>query len=279
MDLYTETQMLLNQYHLKANKRYGQNFLINQDIVDEIIEKSEINSNDVVIEIGPGLGTLTKALAAVAKKVIAVELDENMVKILKERPLGNNIEIIHNDILKVDLKSIIAENESVKVVANLPYYITTPIIMTLLENKYNLESITVMVQKEVGRRVCSEPGSKEYGAITVSVKYYSDAKIIIDVPKDNFLPAPEVDSCVIKLDIRKTSIVDLKDEKLFFEIIRNGFCQRRKTILNSLTVNGITKDKLKDVLSELSIDEKLRAEDLSIYDFANISNLVGGKYD
>lgn len=279
MDLYTETQMLLNQYHLKANKRYGQNFLINQDIVDEIIEKSEINSNDVVIEIGPGLGTLTKALAAVAKKVIAVELDGNMVKILKERPLGNNIEIIHNDILKVDLKSIIAENESVKVVANLPYYITTPIIMTLLENKYNLESITVMVQKEVGRRVCSEPGSKEYGAITVSVKYYSDAKIIIDVPKDNFLPAPEVDSCVIKLDIRKTSIVDLKDEKLFFEIIRNGFCQRRKTILNSLTVNGITKDKLKDVLSELSIDEKLRAEDLSIYDFANISNLVGGKYD
>lgn len=279
MDLYSETQMILNQYHLKANKRYGQNFLINQDIVDEIIEKSEINENDVVIEIGPGLGTLTKALAAVAKKVIAVELDENMVKILRERPLGNNIEIIHDDILKVDLKSIINANESVKVVANLPYYITTPIIMTLLENKYNLKSITVMVQKEVGRRVCSEPGSKEYGAITVSVKYYSEAKIIIDVPKDNFLPAPEVDSCVIKLDIRKTPIVNLKDEKLFFEIIKNGFCQRRKTILNSLTSNEITKDKLKDILQVLSISEKLRAEDLSIYDFANISNLVGGKDD
>ena len=279
MDLYSETQMILNQYHLKANKRYGQNFLINQDIVDEIIEKSEINNNDVVIEIGPGLGTLTKALAAVAKKVIAVELDENMVKILNERPLGNNIEIIHDDILKVDLKSIIDTNESVKVVANLPYYITTPIIMTLLENKYNLKSITVMVQKEVGRRVCSEPGSKEYGAITVSVKYYSDAKIIIDVPKDNFLPAPEVDSCVIKLDIRKNPIVNLNDEKLFFEIIKNGFCQRRKTILNSLTTNGITKDKLKDILAKLELSEKLRVEDLSIYDFANISNMVGGKYD
>ncbi|MBR4110639.1 MAG: 16S rRNA (adenine(1518)-N(6)/adenine(1519)-N(6))-dimethyltransferase RsmA [Clostridia bacterium] len=271
--------MILNQYHLKANKRYGQNFLINQNIVDEIIEKSEINENDVVIEIGPGLGTLTKALATVAKKVIAVELDENMVKILKERPLGNNIEIIHDDILKVDLKSIIDTNESVKVVANLPYYITTPIIMTLLENKYNLQSITVMVQKEVGRRICSEPGSKEYGAITVSVKYYSDAKIIIDVPKDNFLPAPEVDSCVIKLDIRKTPIVELNDEKLFFEIIKNGFCQRRKTILNSLTSNGITKEKLKDILDKLELSEKLRAEDLSIYDFANISNMVGGKND
>ena len=279
MDLYSETQMILNQYHLKANKRYGQNFLINQDIVDEIIEKSEINNNDVVIEIGPGLGTLTKALAAVAKKVIAVELDENMVKILKERPLGNNIAIIHDDILKVDLKSIIEENESVKVVANLPYYITTPIIMTLLENRYNLESITVMVQKEVGRRLCSEPGSKEYGAITVSVKYYSDAKIIIDVPKDNFIPSPEVDSCVIKLDIRKHPIVNLKNEKLFFELIKNGFCQRRKTILNSLPGDGITKEKLKDILHELSISEKLRAEDLSIYDFANISNLVEGKDD
>lgn len=279
MDLYNETQMLLNQYHLKANKRYGQNFLINGDIVNEIIEKSEINENDIVIEIGPGLGTLTKAIAAVAKKVIAIELDENMVKILKERPLGNNIQIVHDDILKVDLKSMIKENESVKVVANLPYYITTPIIMTLLENKYNLESITVMVQKEVGRRICSDPGSKEYGAITVSVKYYSDAKIIIDVPKDNFLPAPEVDSCVIKLDIRKVPIVDLKDEKMFFEIIKNGFCQRRKTILNSLTSNGITKDKLKDILDKLSISEKLRAEDLSIYDFANISNMIGGKND
>lgn len=279
MDLYSETQMLLNQYHLKANKRYGQNFLINQDIVDEIIEKSEINNNDVVIEIGPGLGTLTKALAAVAKKVIAVELDENMVNILKERPLGNNIEIIHDDILKVNLKSIIEENESVKVVANLPYYITTPIIMTLLENRYNLESITVMVQKEVGRRLCSDPGSKEYGAITISVKYYSNAKIIIDVPKNNFLPVPEVDSCVIKLDIRKNPIVDLNNEKLFFELIKNGFCQRRKTILNSLPTNEITKEKLKDILQELSISEKLRAEDLSIYDFANISNLVEGKDD
>lgn len=277
MDLYSETQMILNQYHLRANKRFGQNFLINQDVLEEIIEKSEIDKNDVVIEIGPGLGTLTRELAKVAKKVIAIELDENMVRILNERPLGDNIDIIQDDILKVDLEDLIKNYESVKVVANLPYYITTPIIMKLLENRYNIKSITIMVQKEVGRRICSDPGGKEYGAITVSVKYYSDAKIIIDVPKDNFLPSPEVDSCVIKLDVRESPVVNLVDEKLFFEIIKTSFCQRRKTILNSLTANGIEKEQLKVVLEKLSIDEKLRAENLSIYDFANISNMLGGK--
>lgn len=277
MNLYDETQMLLNQYNLKANKRLGQNFLINQNIVDEIIEKSEITSNDTILEIGPGLGTLTKALAKVAKKVIAIELDENMVRILKGRPIGENIEIIHGDILKVDLNEILKEYDSIKVVANLPYYITTPIIMKLLEDRYDIKSITIMVQREVGKRLCAEPGNKDYGAITISVNYYCDANIVVDVPKDNFLPAPEVDSCVVKLDIRKNSIVDLVNEKLFFELIKNGFSQRRKTILNSLTSGKFSKEEIKVALEKFSIDEKLRAEDLSIFDFANISNVLGGK--
>lgn len=279
MNLFDETQMLLNQYNLRANKRLGQNFLINQDIVDQIIEKSQITKEDTVLEIGPGLGTLTKALAIAAKKVIAVELDENMVKILNGRPIGENIEIIHGDILCVNLRDILKECDSIKVVANLPYYITTPIIMKLLEDRYNIKSITVMVQKEVGRRLCAKPGSKEYGAITISVDYYSEASIVIDVPKDNFLPSPEVDSCVVKLDIRKKPPVELVDEKLFFELVKNGFCQRRKTILNSLTSGNRTKEEIKEILEKLSIAERLRAENLSIYDFANISNMLGGKND
>lgn len=279
MNLYDETQMLLNQYNLRANKRLGQNFLINQEIVDQIIEKSQITKEDTVLEIGPGLGTLTKALAKAAKNVIAVELDENMVNILNGRPIGENIEIVHGDILNVNLREILKEYDSIKVVANLPYYITTPIIMKLLEERYDIKSITIMVQKEVGKRLCAKPGSKDYGAITISVDYYSKADIVIDVPKDNFLPAPEVDSCVVKLDIREEPPVDLVDEKVFFELIKNGFCQRRKTILNSLTSGNRTKEEMKKILDKLLIDERLRAENLSIYDFANISNMLGGKND
>lgn len=279
LNLYDETQMLLNQYNLKANKRLGQNFLINQDIVEQIIEKSQITKEDTVLEIGPGLGTLTKALAKASKQVIAIELDENMVKILEGRPIGDNIKIIHGDILNVDLNEILKDSENVKVVANLPYYITTPIIMKLLEDRYDIKSITIMVQKEVGRRLCANPGNKEYGAITISVNYYSSPSIVIDVPKDNFLPAPEVDSCVVKLDIREKPPVELINEKLFFELIKNAFCQRRKTILNSLASGNRTKEELKEILEKLSIDEKLRAENLSIYDFANISNVLGGKDD
>ncbi len=279
MNLYDETQMLLNQYNLRANKRLGQNFLINQDIVEQIIEKSQITKEDTVLEIGPGLGTLTKALAKASKQVIAIELDENMVNILNGRPIGDNIKVIHADILSTDLNEILKDCDSVKVVANLPYYITTPIIMKLLEGRYDIKSITIMVQKEVGRRLCAKPGNKEYGAITISVNYYSNPSIVIDVTKDNFLPAPEVDSCVVKLDIREKPPVDLIDEKLFFELIKNAFCQRRKTILNSLASGNRTKEELKNILEKLSIDEKLRAENLSIYDFANISNVLGGKDD
>lgn len=274
MNLYEETRMLLNQYGLKANKRLGQNFLINNEIIEEIVEKSEITDEDTVIEIGPGLGSLTKALLPVAKKVIVVELDPNMVDILKNRFLEKNLEIIYGDILKVNLSEIIENEKSVKVVANLPYYITTPILMKLLEERYKLKSITVMVQKEVGERICSNPGTKEYGAITVATKYYSVPQKIIDVPKDNFMPMPEVDSCVIKLDVLEKPSVEVENENKFFEIVRNGFNHRRKTISNSLSSGNIEKDKVIKVLNELQIDEKLRAENLSIEDFAKISNKI-----
>ncbi len=274
MNLRDETYFLLNKYNLKANKKLGQNFLINEEIIDEIVSKSDVTKDDTVIEIGPGLGSLTAKLAENAKKVIAIELDENMIKVLNDRfILYNNVEIIHGDVLKIDLKSIIKENESVKVVANLPYYITTPIVMKLLEERLPLESITVMVQKEVGERFCSLPGGKEYGAITVSINYYASPEIMIDVPKENFNPIPEVDSCVVKLDLKKKHI-DIKDEKMFFRIIKIAFSQRRKNLANSLMGIGKSKDEVKNMLEQLGIDSNLRAENLSLQDFANISNFI-----
>jgi 16S rRNA (adenine1518-N6/adenine1519-N6)-dimethyltransferase len=273
VNLLDETKMLLTQYNLRANKRIGQNFMINQEIVDEIIEKANLSKEDVVLEIGPGLGSLTKELINYAGKVIAVELDQNMINILNDRFTGyENLKIIQNDILKVDLKDILKSDKKIKVIANLPYYITTPIIMKLLEDRLNIDSIIVMVQKEVGERICAKPGSKEYGAITVSVNYYSNTKIIINVPKENFLPEPEVDSCVIKLDVLEKPSVFVNNEKLFFDIIKTGFSQRRKTILNSLSNGYFSKEEISKVLKTLNVNEKLRAENLSVQDFANISN-------
>lgn len=272
MNLWDETQMLLNQYGLRANKKLGQNFLINQQIIDDIIEKSKITKEDTVLEIGPGLGSLTKALLQNAKRVIAVELDENMVKILKNRFNQDNFELIHDDILKININDFTEEYGRIKVVANLPYYITTPIVMKLLESEYNIESITVMVQKEVGERLCADAGSRDFGAVTVGVNYYSKARIVIDVPKDNFLPAPEVDSCVIRLDILETPPVELIDKTRFFRLVKAAFSQRRKTINNSLASGEFSKEEVLETLEKLNINPKLRAENLSIQDFANIAN-------
>lgn len=273
MNLREETEFILKKYGLRANKKLGQNFLINEEIINQIIEKADVNKNDTIIEIGPGLGSLTAKLLENANKVIAIELDSNMSNILKERfCLYDNFELIENDVLKVNLNEIIEKYDSVKVVANLPYYITTPIIMKLLEERLKLKSITVMVQKEVGERFCAVPNSKEYGAITISINYYTKPEIIIDVPKDNFEPMPEVDSCVIKLDVRDVPPVELKNEKDFFNLIKAGFSQRRKTINNSLAGMGISKEKIKNVLEKLGIDSKLRAENLTMEQFADISN-------
>ena len=272
MNLYEETRMLLNQYGLKAKKKFGQNFLINKDIIDSIIEKSGISKNDVVLEIGPGLGTLTKELLIHSKRVIAVELDSDMCDILQNRFDNDNLEIVNEDILKLDLNEYIDKYGSLKVVANLPYYITTPIIMKLLESNYKIDSITVMVQKEVGERICSTSDDRENSSITISINYYAKPSIIIDVPKDNFFPSPEVDSCVIKLDILDNPPVNVKDKNKFFALIKLAFSQRRKTILNSLSSGAYNKEQIGIVLEKLGLDPKLRAEDLSIEDFANITN-------
>jgi len=282
MNLYEETKFLMNKYNIRANKNLGQNFLIDENVINTSIEKSNINDEDLVIEIGPGLGTLTEFLLEKAGRVICVELDKRMINILEERFfLYKNFEVINNDILKVDLNKIIDENKQKynlkngKIVANLPYYITTPIIMKLLENKINIESITVMIQKEVAERLSEIPGGKNTGAITYTVYYYGETEKLLEVPKTAFIPEPSVTSEVIKINIRKEPPVKVEDEKSFFNLIKIAFLQRRKTLLNSLTNNGISnKEELTSILKSLDIDERIRSEKLTIEDFANISNLL-----
>ena len=284
MNLEQETRYILNKYNAHANKGYGQNFLIDQNVVDGIIEKAEVNKDDLIIEIGPGLGNLTSPLLENAGKVICIELDPKMVSILTDRfSLYENFELINEDVLKVDLNKLIEDNnqfKTAKVVANLPYYITTPIIMKLLEDKLNLESITVMVQKEVADRLTDKPGGKEVGAITYSINYYTNPETIINVPRDSFIPAPNVDSAVIKLDVLKEPKVKVSDEELFFKIIKFSFLQKRKTLMNSLSNSGlIPKDYLEEVLNELGIDLRVRAEQLTLKDFANITDYIKNNFN
>ena len=281
---YIYSKYILNKYNAHANKSYGQNFLIDQTIIDNILEKAEVNKEDLIIEIGPGLGNLTSPLLENAGKVICIELDPKMVSILTDRfSLYENFELINEDVLKVDLNKLIEDNnqfKTAKVVANLPYYITTPIIMKLLEDKLNLESITVMVQKEVADRLTDKPGGKEVGAITYSINYYTNPETIIDVPRDSFIPAPNVDSAVIKLDVLKEPKVKVSDEKLFFKIIKFSFLQKRKTLMNSLSNSGlIPKDYLEEVLNELGIDLRVRAEQLTLEDFANITDYIKNNFN
>lgn len=282
-DIYQETKYIMNKYKIKANKSLGQNFLISEKVVNSIVESSEITKEDLVIEIGPGLGTLTKELLEKAGKVICIELDKNMIKILEDRfSLYNNFEVILNDVLKVDLNSIIKKEKeknnlkNAKIVANLPYYITTPIIMKLLEEKLDLESITVMIQKEVADRLIAIPGEKDTGAITYAVYYYSVAEKILEVPKESFIPEPEVTSEVIKLKIRRNEIVGVKDKELMFKIIKNAFMQRRKTLLNALTNAKIFKSKEegKEILEKVGLDENIRAEKLSLENFSELTDLI-----
>lgn len=280
-NVFEETKFIMNKYNIKANKSLGQNFLIDEQVVKQIIESGDITKKDLVIEIGPGLGTLTKELLEKAGKVICIELDEKMVKIIKDRfSLYENFEVIQQDVLKVDLKQLIKSEkgagtiEYVKVVANLPYYITTPIIMKLLEEKLQLDTITVMIQKEVAKRLVAIPGEKETGAITYTVNYYAEGEEVLEVPNTAFIPEPEVTSEVIKLKIRKENPVQVKDEKLMFEIIKKAFMQRRKTLINALTNNKVFKDKEegKKILEELNLPENIRPEKLTLQDFADITN-------
>lgn len=277
-----DTKFILKKYHIQANKKLGQNFLINDEVINGIVEASNIQKDDLVIEIGPGLGTLTSELLEHAGKVIAIELDENMIPILNDRfKLYDNFKLLNEDVLKVDLNKLISENmgglSKAKVVANLPYYITTPIIMKLLEDKLNIESITVMVQKEVADRITAKPGDKLSGSITYSVDYYAEAEKIVFVDKSSFIPEPEVDSEVIKLQIREEPKVHVENEELFFKVIKASFMQRRKTLLNGLSNSGIIKDKerLKEILQKLGLSIDIRGEKLTIEEFAELANLIG----
>ena len=284
-ELYRETKFILDKYKISANKKLGQNFLINEDVVKNIINSSNITENDLVIEIGPGLGTLTKEILEKAGKVICIELDERMTKILKDRfSLYKNFELLNQDVLKTDLKTIIQNEKeknnlkTAKIIANLPYYITTPIIMKLLEEKLDLDSITVMVQKEVAERLIAVPGPREKntGAISYTVLYYASSQKIMEVDKESFIPEPEVQSEVIKLDIRKEPAVKVKNPEYMFKIIKSAFMQRRKTLLNSLVNGNIFKSKEEGakILKEIGLNENVRAENLSIEDFAKITSAV-----
>lgn len=278
-----ETKFIMNRYHIKANKALGQNFLISEEVVKTIVDSSQIKQEDLVIEIGPGLGTLTKYLLEKAGKVICIELDKKMLRILEDRfSIYQNFELINQDVLKVDLKNLIQREKkdtnikSVKIVANLPYYITTPIIMKLLEEELPLESITVMIQKEVADRLIATPGERETGSITYSVYYYAEAEGILEVPNDSFIPEPEVTSKVIKLNIRKIPPVKVEKKEVMFRIIKCAFMQRRKTLLNALVNTNVFRNKEEgiEILQKLNLDINIRPEKLSLEDYANITRLT-----
>ncbi len=265
-------------YGFRFSKALGQNFLIDGNIVRKIVRESNITRDDYVLEIGPGIGTLTEELGLNAKKVVAIEIDDSLIPILGQT-LGkyDNIEIVHGDVLKIDLNKLIDEKLGggpVKVVANLPYYVTTPIISKLIEDDLKLESITVMVQKEVAERMEAKPGGKEYGSLSVFVSFYSNPEIILKVSKNVFMPQPKIDSAVIRLNLKK-ELPDVDREK-FFRIVKAGFSKRRKTILNSLSSFGfsLNKEAVKKSLEEARIDPGLRAEDLSLKDFIRLSKLM-----
>ena len=270
-----KTAELVKKYNFKFSKSLGQNFLIDDSVPRDIVEGAEVNENDLVIEIGPGVGTLTAKLLNKAKRVVAIELDNDLIPILNKE-IGDNpkFSLIHNDALKVDFNEVIGEEESVKLVANLPYYVTTPIIVKLLKEKYKFKSLTIMIQKEVAERMNAQPGNKDYGALSLLVQYYCDTKIIRRVPPQCFIPRPKVDSIVIRLDRLSEPKVNVENEKLFFEIIRSSFNMRRKTLWNGVKNIGLAKESLELAFDEANIDPKRRGETLTIEEFATLSDKI-----
>lgn len=272
---------ILDESGFKFSKSLGQNFLIDESVLDKMIEGSGIDKNTNVIEIGPGFGTLTQRLCISSKKVVAIEIDSSAVPILeKNLEEFDNLKIINDDVLKCDLGKIIAEEfggEKIKIVANLPYYITTPIIMHILESRIKTDSLCIMIQKEVAQRIAAMPSCKDYGALTVAVNYYSEPRLICHVPPSSFIPMPKVSSSVISLDIRNAPPVNVKNEKGYFKVVKAAFGQRRKTLLNALSNSPaipLSKDEILNVLKTCGIDEKRRGETLSLQDFANITNMI-----
>lgn len=278
----TNTIAILQKYNFNFQKKFGQNFLIDANILENIISAAEVNENDCVLEIGPGIGTMTQYLCENAKEVVAVEIDKKLIPILKEDTLSsyNNITIINEDILKVDINAIVQEKNAgkpIKVVANLPYYITTPIIMGLFESHVPLESITIMVQKEVAERMQVGPGTKDYGALSLAVQYYAKPEVKMIVPAGCFMPRPNVDSAVIKLTRHEQPPVQVKDERLMFDMICAAFNQRRKTLVNSLNNAAglnVNKEKVLAALEAMKLPATIRGEALTLAQFAELADLM-----
>ena len=270
-----KTAELVKKYNFKFSKSLGQNFLVDDSVPRDIVSGADVNKEDLAIEIGPGVGTLTAQLLKTAKRVVAIELDNDLIPIL-EQELGDNpnFTLIHNDALKVDFNEIIDDEKSVKLVANLPYYVTTPIIVKLLKEGYNFKSLTIMIQKEVAERMNAEPGNKDYGALSLLVQYYCNTSIVRRVPPNCFIPRPKVDSIVIRLDKLDSPRVKVDNEKLFFDIIRNSFNMRRKTLWNGVKSIGPAKEKLEEAFEKAGVDPKRRGETLSIEEFATLSNCI-----
>lgn len=268
-----KTQELVKKYNFKFSKSLGQNFLTDESVLSDIVSGAEVNNEDLVIEIGPGVGTLTAKLLSKAKKVVSIELDSDLIPILEEE-LGEqpNFSLIHKDALKVDFNEIIGDEKSVKLVANLPYYVTTPIIIKLLKEKYNFKSLTIMIQKEVAERINAEPDCKEYGSLSLLVQYYCNTKIIRKVSPGCFIPQPKVESIVIRLDKLDKPPVEVEDEKLMFDIIRNSFNMRRKTLWNCMKFLGMSKESMEKVFETANVDCKRRGETLSMAEFAALAD-------
>lgn len=283
MDLKQKTDSILNKYGLRAKKRFGQNFLIDENIIDRIVDESEITNEDIVIEIGPGLGNLTEKLLEKAKMVIAFEIDEDMIKVLKDRfGCSSNFILINQDILKVNIYDILKDNNievrNIKLVANLPYYITTPIMFKIFEDANFIQSLTIMVQKEVADRIVASPKSKDYGVLTINTKYYGKAKKLFDVPNTSFVPAPNVTSSIVKIDICKR--YEVLDENIFFKFVKASFAQRRKKLLNSIENSNtfnFSKEELSNLLIECGVKETARAEEIDIETYIEISDKIYGE--
>ena len=278
---FKNTQDIIKKHNFSIQKKYGQNFLIDEHVLNKIIAAAELNKDDYVIEIGPGIGTMTERMAPECKHVTAIEIDKELIPILSETlSRFDNVDIINEDVLKVDLNKLIAErndNKPVKVVANLPYYITTPIIMSLLENNIPIDTITVMVQKEVADRMMVGPGTKDYGALSLAVQYYAKPYIVANVPMNCFIPRPNVASAVIRLTCHKEPPVTVKDERLMFKLIRASFNQRRKTLINGVSnfaELSFSKDQVANALKSIGLNENIRGEALDLEKFAKLSDAL-----
>ena len=273
-----KTKKIVEKYGFSFKKNFGQNFLVDERVLGKIVSSAEISKDDVVIEVGPGIGTLTQALAKEACKVVAVEIDTTLVPILGELLSDfDNIEIINEDILKVDVNAIAEKypDKKIKMVANLPYYITTPIIMNVLENHIPVESITVMIQKEVAYRMKAQPSTKDYGSLSLAVQYYCEPYLVANVPQNCFMPRPNVDSAVIKLTVMDKPKVQVNNEKFMFEFIKAAFSQRRKTLVNCIFSSGLltlSKDEIGKMLNGLGYDERVRGESLTLEDYGKITD-------